>query len=512
MRKFFISTITPPIAKLLLVIFMCLPLWGGSLWAADQPYAVFDATSGTLTFSYGEKPNGAYDLNKGINKPDWYNNRSNINKVVFEASFANARPTSCYYWFYFCTKLTQIEGIENLNTEEVTNMNYFFYSCKSLTSLNISKFNTAKVTDMNNMFAVCQNLKSLDVSILNTEKVTNMKSMFLHCDKLTSLDVSNFNTENVTDMSNMFNYCDNLTIIYASDKFVTTKVQKSASMFKNSTKLKGAIAYDVNKTDCTYANYKTGYFSKQVGMNGSEKIGAAGEVLTAEKLALADDNDFVAYEPFIAKEGTYSRSMKEGTMWATLCLPFEVSLTGQNFRAFSILSVNEEGTIILQEKSYIEAGTPVFIKMNSGETQLKISVKNKTINRNAIATSIENGNYQFLGLYTKKVFSKEDDDNCYILKGYKLMNPAKLLENENTKSVGSKAFRAYMKDNSQTQAAGAKMFSIGIGDYTTAINNLNAMANDKAEYYDLQGHRLNSPQKGVNIVKRGNKTMKVIIK
>ena len=34
----------------------------------------------------------------------------------------------------------------------------------------------------------------------------------------------------------------------------------------------------------------------------------------------------------------------------------------------------------------------------------------------------------------------------------------------------------------------------------------------KAEYYDLQGRRLNEPQKGINIVKRGGKTMKVVIK
>uniref|UniRef100_UPI0040270871 BspA family leucine-rich repeat surface protein n=1 Tax=Leyella stercorea TaxID=363265 RepID=UPI0040270871 len=33
-----------------------------------------------------------------------------------------------------------------------------------------------------------------------------------------------------------------------------------------------------------------------------------------------------------------------------------------------------------------------------------------------------------------------------------------------------------------------------------------------AEYYDLQGRRLNAPQKGVNIVKRGKKTTKMLVK
>ena len=92
------------------------------------------------------------------------------------------------------------------------------------------------------------------------------------------------------------------------------------------------------------------------------------------------------------------------------------------------------------------------------------------------------------------------------------MNPAKLLENINVTKVASKPFRAYMVDKSSS-AAGAKMFSIGFDDdSTTAIDSLNTIANDKAEYYDLQGKRLNEPQKGINIVKRGGKTMKVIIK
>ena len=109
-------------------------------------------------------------------------------------------------------------------------------------------------------------------------------------------------------------------------------------------------------------------------------------------------------------------------------------------------------------------------------------------------------------------FSKDVDNNCYIVKGNKLMNPAMLLENKNVKKVVSKPFRAYMVDKPSAPAAGAKMFSIGISDSTTAIDSLNTIANDKAEYYDLQGKRLNEPQKGINIVKRNGKTMKVIIK
>ena len=61
--------------------------------------------------------------------------------------------------------------------------------------------------------------------------------------------------------------------------------------------------------------------------------------------------------------------------------------------------------------------------------------------------------------------------------------------------------------------ASAKSFSIGSGDEeTTAIDLLNSVATDDAEYYDINGRRIDAPVKGVNIVRRGNKTIKLIIK
>ena len=245
-------------------------------------------------------------------------------------------------------------------------------------------------------------------------------------------------------------------------------------------------------------------------------MGANGEPLAVAELTLTDDDeDFKAYESFTATSAPYRRTLKEGTTWATLCLPFEVSLDGKNFRAFKLLSADDaKETVELEEiETSIEAGTPVIIKMKDGETKLKFSVANKAIAKDVQTSETADGNYQLHGLYTQKEFSKDADNNCYIVKGNKLMNPAMLLEKTKVQKVASKPFRAYLVDNSSTPAAGAKMFSIGFdNDGTTAIDTINTIANDKAEYYDLQGKRLNEPQKGINIVKRGNKTMKVIIK
>ena len=451
----------------------------------NRPWVKF--ADGTLAFRCGYKKTlgeNEYELNSGEKLPKWYTHDTEISKVVFEASFANARPTNCYAWFVNFKNLTQIEGIENLNTENVTSMRNMFCGCSKLTSLDVTKF--------------------------NTEKVTDMSYMFYNCKALTSLDVTNFNSENVTNMSFMFSGCSTLTTIYVNDKFVIDKVTNGYYMFDNCTNLKD---YAPSKKNHNYANYKTGYFTKLVGKNGDEKIGATGETLATDNLALDDDKDFVAYEPFAAKAASYSRTV-EGTTWATLCLPFEVSLANQNFRAFKLLSADEGAeTVELEEiETSIAAGTPVIIKMKDGANALSISEADKAIAKDVQTAETANGNYQLQGLYTQKMFSKDTDNNCYIVKGDKLMNPAKLLDKTTTESVGSKPFRAYMVDNSSAPAAGARMFSISVGGSTTAIEQLETTADSKAEYYDLQGHRLQNLQKGINIVKRGGKTMKVIIK
>ena len=457
--------------------------------------------------------------------------------IVFDKSFGTYTPTSLSEFFCGLTKLETITGLEYLNTAKVTDMSYMFSSCLRLTSLDITNFNTANVTDMSymfnsctkltsldvtnfntakvknmiRMFSNCQALTSLNVTNFNTEKIPDMSYMFSQCKQLTSLDVTNFNTVNVTNMSYMFASCRALTTIYVSDKFVTDKVTKGSYMFNSCRNLKGFIS---SKTGHTCANYKTGYFTKLVGKNGDEKIGATGETLATDNLVLDDDKDFVAYEPFAAKAVSYSRPVKKGTTWATLCLPFEVSLADKNFRAFKLLSADEgTETVELEEiETNIAAGTPVIIKMKDGATKLSISEADKTIAKDVQTAETADVNYQLQGIYTKKEFSKDADNNCYIVKGDKLMNPAKLLDKTKTESVGSKPFRAYMVDNTSASAAGARMFSISVGGSTTAIEQLETTADSKAEYYDLQGRRLQNLQKGVNIVKRGGKTMKVIIK
>ena len=502
-------------------------------------YAEF--ATGTLTFRRSlSKPAGAYDLNEGNNEPGWLTQKENIYKVVFDASFAKARPTSCYKWFWSCD-VTQIEGIENLNTEEVTNMHSMFSGCLYLTSLDVSKFDTQKVEDMSDMFASCTDLESLNVSNFDTQKVKDMNDMFYNCTGLTSLDVSNFNTQNVEDMSFMFSSCFGLTsldlsnfdtkevtnmsnmfwnssalkTIYVSDKFVTAKVTKSNNMFSGCKSLKGFIEQNKNtdKIDHTYANYKTGYFSKLVGKNGDEKIGAAGENLATDNLILADGKDFVAYETFAAKKASYSRTIKEGSKWGTLCLPFAIDQsqeTGCKFYRFTgIDAANECITLESCEEGIIPAGTPVLFKMNEGVQTLSISAQNADLVKEPVVGT--NTDINLVGSFTKIGGNDNQglDKNDYIIGKDKFWLVSELKDG---KGVGIKPMRAYIHPATTSQARAA-MLSIGKGDGTTAIDNLNAISNDaNAEYYDANGRRTNGLQKGLNIVKRGSKTYKIMVK
>ena len=529
---------------------------------------------GTLTFfltskeTLGENEYGIYD---GWATPDWVwknPNVTNVTKVVFDPAFANARPTKCNEWFQNYVNLTSIEGIEYLNTSQVTDMHNMFYNCYHLQTTDFSGFDTRKVKDMSNMFYNCGSLKSLDISNFNTSEVTNMRNMFYHCIGLTSLDLSHLNTSKVSimismfqscinllsvnlsgwdtrnvgsmyhmfegckslktldlsgfdtrektcSMGDMFNTCNELTTIFVSDKFaVGTGVTGDGTMFLGCNKLKGANALDKNKTGIDNANYKTGYFTKLVGKNGDEKIGATGETLATDNLVLDDDKDFVAYEPFAAKKASYSRTIKKGTTWGTLCLPFAIDQsqeTGCKFYRFTGIDIMNDCITLesYEEGAEIPAGTPVLFKMKEGETSLSISAKDADLVKEPVAGA--NTDVNLVGSFTK-IGGKDNQGLAgtdYIIGKDKFWRVSDLNDG---KGVGIKPMRAYIHPATASQARAA-MLSIGKGDGTTAIDNLNAISNDaNAEYYDANGRRTNGLQKGLNIVKRGSKTYKIMVK
>ena len=503
--------------------------------------ADYVATNSTLTFKKITSDNlEGLDLSRmavvdnidGVQ--DVCTNYSSIKNIVFDESFKTYAPTSLSGFFGGCETLETISGLEYLNTANITDMSsmfwncsnlksldftkfdtknvssmyFMFYGCSNLTSLNLTNFNTKNVKNMNGMFGDCTHLTLLDITNFNTAKVTNMGNMFLGCSNLTSLDLTNFNTAKVTEMYNMFYGCSALTTIYASDKFDTDNVKYGLDMFTDCQSLKD---YSDSKTDNTYANYVDGYFTKLVGKNGDEKIGATGETLATDNLVLDDNKDFVAYEPFAAKAASYSRPVKEGTTWGTLCLPFAIALSQETECKFYRLTGIDNECITLEscEGAEIPAGTPVLFKMNEGEQTLSISAQDASIVTEPKAGT--NTDVNLVGSFTK-IGGKDNQglaDTDYIIGKDKFWRVSDLNDG---KGVGIKPMRAYIHPTTASQARAA-MLSIGKGDGTTAIDNLNAISNDaNAEYYDANGRRTNGLQKGLNIVKRGSKTYKIMVK
>ena len=317
-------------------------------------------------------------------------------------NFNTANVTDMSYMFDTCQKLTEL-NLSNFKTEKVKNMRYMFSYCNKLKKLNLSNFNTANVTNMTCMFINCKELSSLDISNFNTAKVKDMSSMFKNCQVLSSLDLSNFNTTKVTDMSGMFSGCSTLQTIYVSDNFVVTGITDENYKKDLFTGCEALPEYGDAKTSSDYANYKTGYFTKLVVRNGDERYGIKGETtqLTVDNLVLADNKDFVAYDPFKATAASYNRTINN--TWATLCLPFEVSLDNQNFRAFELGSVSNNEVVLKELNTIIAAGTPVIIKMNEGETKLNFTEADKEIANEVKTAATADGNYQLKGLLHPKV-------------------------------------------------------------------------------------------------------------
>ena len=210
-------------------------------------YFVIPRTEDVATFYYDNlyeewRNKGKVTVSDDIRNFRLYGKNS-ITKIIFDISFANARPTSTSSWFDGREVLKEIIGLENLNTSNVTDMSLMFYRCSGLTSIDVSNFNTSNVTNIWGMFIGCEALTNLDVSKFNTSKVTNMGSMFSDCKALANLDVSNFNTSNVTDMGSMFSGCEALKKLDVS-KFNTSNVTDMGSMFSG---CKALTNLDVSK-------------------------------------------------------------------------------------------------------------------------------------------------------------------------------------------------------------------------------------------------------------------------
>ena len=316
-------------------------------------------------------------------------------------------------------------------------------------------------------------------------------------------------TKGNTVYNGSFRYCDNTAASYSNSTSEDVLVhQMSATLASPEHDADKHIYHmDCRNEGCTLHKYvadKAGNI--EVTKDANNKF------VATEDLTLADGEDFKDYEPFISKTISYSRDIPKGSTWGTLCLPFAIDQSQVKECKFYSLTGIDNDCITLEsyEEGIIPAGTPVLFKMNEGKTSLSLSASNAEI-ATAPTVAGTNTDVNLVGSFTK-IGGKDNKglaDTDYIIGKDKFWRVSDLNDG---KGVGIKPMRAYIHPATASLARAA-MLSIGKGDGTTAIDNLNAISNDaNAEYYDANGRRTNGLQKGLNIVKRGSKTYKIMVK
>ena len=316
--------------------------------------------------------------------------------------------------------------------------------------------------------------------------------------------------EGNTVYNGSFRYCDNTTSSYSNSSSDSELIHVASATLASPEHDADEHIYHMGcrYEGCTLHKYvadKTGNI--EVTKDANNKF------VATEDLTLADGEDFKDYEPFISKTISYSRTIPSGSKWGTLCLPFAIDQsqeTGCKFYSFTgIDAANECITLESYEGTEIPAGTPVLFKMKEGETSLRLSASNTEITTAPKAGTASDVN--LVGSFTK-IGGKDNQGLAktdYIIGKDKFWLVSELKDG---KGVGIKPMRAYIHPANEYLARAA-MLSIGNGDGTTAIDNLNAISNDaNAEYYDANGRRTNGLQKGLNIVTRGSKTYKIMVK
>ena len=318
-------------------------------------------------------------------------------------------------------------------------------------------------------------------------------------------------TKGNTVYNGSFRYCDNTAASYSNSTSEDVLVHQMSATLASPEHDADKHIYHMGcrNEGCTLHKY----VADRAG-NIEVTKDANNKFVATEDLTLADGEDFKDYEPFISKTISYSRNIPEGSTWGTLCLPFAIDQSQEtDCKFYSLTGIDADNKCITLEsceEGIIPAGTPVLFKMNEGKTSLSLSASNAEI-ATAPTVAGTNTDVNLVGSFTKIGGNGNQglDKNDYIIGKNKFW---RVFDLNDGKGVGIKPMRAYIHPANESQARAA-MLSIGKGDGTTAIDNLNAISNDaNAEYYDANGRRTNGLQKGLNIVKRGSKTYKIMVK
>ena len=301
-----------------------------------------------------------------------------------------------------------------------------------------------------------------------------------------------------------FRYCDNTTCSYSNSTSEDVLVHQMSATLASPKHDADEHIYHMGcrNEGCTLHKYvadKAGNI--EVTKDANSKF------VATEDLTFVDGEDFKDYEAFTSKTISYSRNIPEGAAWGTLCLPFAIDLSQEAecdfYRLTGIDADKECITIESCEAGIIPAGTPVLFKMKEGETVLSLS---------AVAADIATTPLSGTGSDVNLIGSFTQISGENLVASDYVIGEDQFCRVSDLHAAAILPMRAYLHPSDASLTTAAKL-SIGKNDGSTAIDHLNAISRDAdAEYYDASGRRTHSLQKGLNIVKRGDKTYKIMVK
>ena len=425
----------------------------------------------------------------GWGKPGWNieSVQNNATTVVFESSFADVKPNSLYCWFYNFVNLTTIEGLQYLNTSEVTTMNSTFFNCYKLTALDVSGFDMSKVTNTTAMFYSCADL--VTIYCANSWDVATSVGMFNHCEKLVGAVKYNYSKADVAMANPYTGYftkkflvledaADNTSTITEKNGIANLEVTLHGRTFKKNNQWNTVcLPFDLNGETFISSPFVDAIAIKELDVENKYKYEGGNWVV---------DNE----------DGTDQTGFDEGTGVLTLFLKdvfFDDDTTDDEY-------VDYQG---------MKAGMPYLVKWAEDTDITDPVFPGVTIDaaERTVVTS-QDGHVSFQGVYNPTLLTANDKSNRY-LSGSTLYWP--------NAAVTVNAFRNYFH-LSPLAAVGVRSLRMESGDEgeTTAIETISidptatanpAEATDNT-YYNLNGQRVIAPTKGIYI----HNGRKVIIK
>lgn len=184
--------------------------------------------------------------------------------------------------------------------------------------------------------------------------------------------------------------------------------------------------------------------------------------------------------------------------YASLCLPFSVTLPESGLTAYKVTAINRDNNNEMNLESVgntIPAGEPVILQGAAGNHTLTINTDNGTKATNNILT----------GATVKRTGISED----YYALAKKTIDETETVAFFRVSTTNMPANKAYLlKKNIPAQADNAAMFMFnfdGNGGEVTDINTATKTETESNVYYDLNGRRVLYPSHGIYVKGNGQK-------